>query len=208
MPAPMRLIRSMSLVLACTVGAAGCAMFSEKETPEQAQANAARGLDTLTRTAASIADEVLKRANGDKQTPIVLGRGLTSGERALAEVVGTQLIARGATVEATCGATCLEMSIIELAGLSLSDEQKQLLSAGDILQVASSATPFLGQITRVTSERSKPAAAIVMFVTLSKREGARYTERQQFITRIGGTPIAAGEPPAMAASAAPNADKP
>ena len=127
-------------------------------------------------------------------------RGITGGERALAEVVGTQLIGRGATLEASCNANCTEISIIELVGIALSEEQKQMLSAGDILQVASSATPFLGQFTRMTNERNKkPGAAIVMFVTVSKREGARYTERQQFIARIGGAPVATGEPTALAA---------
>ena len=37
-----------------------------------------------------------------------------------------------------------------------------------------------------------------MFVTLSKRDGARYIERQQFIARIGGASVATGEPTALA----------
>ena len=188
-----------ALALLTALGGAGCASVSDAQTPEEAQAAAARGIDAATRTAASIADEVLKRVNGDKHWPIVITRGVTGGERALAEVVGTQLIGRGATLEATCTEKCIEVSIIELVGLSLSEEQKRQLSAGDILQVASSATPILGQITRVTADHGKKApATIVMFVTLSKRDGARYIERQQFIARIGGASVATGEPTALA----------
>ncbi len=121
MPSLSRSFRILPLVLACALGA-GCASVNETQTPEEAQAAAARGVDALTRTAASIADEVLKRVNGDKRWPIVVTRGITGGERALAEVVGTQLIGRGATLEASCNANCTEISIIELVGIALSEE--------------------------------------------------------------------------------------
>jgi uncharacterized protein YceK len=165
------------------LGLAGCA---STRSGNEAQ-TAASQLDSMTRTADRIAEDIKQRwAVGDtvKSAPLVIRMAVNASayERAVAELTATSYLAKGGSVAVQCGERCLELSISDMGSVSISDEQGAALSAGDLVQVASSANPLLGSITRHLTTSNKSPALETLLVQVSLREQQRYLQRHHFIT--------------------------
>jgi hypothetical protein len=178
----MRFVATMMLV---ALGLAGCA---STRSGNEAQ-TAASQLDSMTRAADRIADDIKKRwatVEAAKFAPLVLQMpsNASASERAVAELTATSYLAKGGSVATQCGERCLELNISDMGSLSISEEQGAALSAGDLVQVASSANPFLGTITRHLTGSSKARAMETLLVHVSLREQQRYIQRQHFITPL------------------------
>ena len=167
--------------------------------------------DNLARAANQIAIELSQRIDKHpniQDVPVVLALPTIAGtlERTVAELTLTSILSRGTPVAAVCQQRCIELSILTIDGLSVGEENSNAFSAGDLIQVASSANPILGTLTRIAAKSSgsgkpiKPAPAV--WVTLSLRDGVNYLVREHFVALLednAGTPSA----PAAAATAKP-----
>jgi hypothetical protein len=178
----MRFIAMMMLAALGLVGCASTRSGSEAQT-------ATSQLDSMTRAADRIADDIKQRWSAvaaAKSVPLVLQMPLNASapERAVAELTATSYLAKGGSVAAQCGERCLELTISDMGSLSFSDEHGAALSAGDLVQVASSANPLLGSITRHLTTTSKSRAMETLLVHVSLREQQRYIQRQHFITPL------------------------
>lgn len=178
----MRFIAMMVLV---ALGLGGCA---STRSGNEAQ-TAASQLDSMTRAADRIADDIKQRwaaVDAAKSVPLVIQMPLnaSASERAVAELTATRYLAKGGSVVAQCAERCLELTISDMGSLSISEEQGAALSAGDLVQIASSANPLLGSITRHFTTSGKSRAMETLLVHVSLREQQRYIQRQHFITPL------------------------
>ena len=178
-------MRFVVIMMLAALGLVGCA---STRSGNEAQ-TAASQLDSMTRAADRIADDIKKRwatVEAAKSAPLVLQMPLnaSASERAVAELTATSYLAKGGSVAVQCGERCLELSISDMGSLSISEEQGAALSAGDLVQVASSANPLLGSITRRFTANTKSRAMETLLVNVSLREQQRYIQRQHFITPL------------------------
>lgn len=173
------------------------ACASSARDPQASAQTAANQLDHMTRTADRIADDIKQRwasHEAAKGAPLVLNLPIYLGstERAVAELTLTRFLAKGGTTAAQCPERCLELSVLDMGSLNISDEQSAALSTGDLVQVASSVNPILRSLTRSLSNNDKSKGVPALLVSVSLREQQRYVQRQHFVA-----PLIQPPPPAQ-----------
>lgn len=175
-----------------------CASPAPNQTESALIAN--HRFDSMTRTAKSIAEEVQRRwATVDvaREAPLVINLHATANatERAVAELTATSYLAHGGKVASSCSTTCFELSVLDMATINVSEEQEALLSANDLVNVASSASPILGTLTRTLSPGDKKSHAIeALLININLRDGARYLQRQHFVAVVAPTYVPSSRP--------------
>lgn len=197
--------QSLALCFMVLLAVSGCAT-----TPGGNVNKSSTTADNLARAANQIATELSQRIDKHpniQDVPVVLALPHIAGtlERAVAELTLTSMLSRSTPVAAACAQRCIELSILTIDGLSVGEENSEAFSAGDLIQVASSANPIVGTLTRIAAKSSavnkniKPAPAV--WVTLSLRDGLNYLIREHFVALLEDNP-------STPAPAAPTAPKP
>lgn len=167
---------AMTAALACA-----CA------SPPPSNGHPATAVDGVRKVIESLSADIARRLGGEpfRGLPVVVepaGRPGTGIEPMIAELLRTQLVENGIAVDHACVTRCMEVTLQEL----VIDSRDSTLSPGQLLSVAGGSIPVIGGLVRNLGEkeqerRQAASRASGLLVTLSVREGNRYTVRHTIV---------------------------
>lgn len=170
----------------------GCASTDEEEGARK------HPVDGVRKLVDSLAAEIVQRSGTDgfRALPIVVVTTSTSSgglEPLMAEFLRTRLVERSMAVHFDCAARCMEVKLQEFS----MDAPKAGVTPGQVFTVVGGTIPILGGAIRTLGEQdreSRRAAARTtgLLVTLSAREGNRYSARVNLVGIVssGGGDVA------------------
>lgn len=166
---------------------AGCATGGSPPRP-------AHTVEAVGKVVDSLASEATRRAafDGYRGLAVVVSPASRSGnsvELMVAEFLRTRLLEEGMTVNRSCTAQCLEITLQEFATSAPGASQ---LTPGQVLTVAAGSVPVLGSLTRSLSEREheiERAAARTtgLLVTFAARDGEKFTARGHVVAIVSAS---------------------